>query len=56
MLSPNVAEQHEVLKDNYPARKVVLLLISFACVQLTENQVRRESPRPAVMSNHVTDS
>lgn len=46
MLSPNIAGQHEVLKKDYPARKVVLLLISFARVQLTENQVKRESSKP----------
>lgn len=43
-------------KKDYPAGKVIWLLISFARVQLTENQVRRGSSRPATMSNHVIDS
>lgn len=49
------AGHNEVLKKDYPARKVVFLLISFACVK-TENQGRRESSGPTAMSNDVTDS
>lgn len=41
MVSPNIAGQHKVLTKDYSARKAFLLLISFACMQLTADQVRR---------------